>query len=188
VNNFKFRVSFFYERFIRRAVKESYKLIYFFITYPLYSRISPTCFISPFAGVKDHRLVHLGNRTNIHRNAVVWSTLISGEDNDIGPGACLFGKITIGSNVMIAPNVMIAGGNHGMSRNNVPMRIQHCESVGVVIHDDVWIGANAVIVDGITIDVGAVIGGGAVVTKDVPAYAIVTGNPAEVVKYRDSGD
>jgi len=58
----------------------------------------------------------------------------------------------------------------------------------VVIGNDVWIGANSVIMPGVTIGDGAVIGAGAVVTKDVPAYAIVVGVPAKVVKYRFSED
>lgn len=58
----------------------------------------------------------------------------------------------------------------------------------VVIGNDVWIGANSVIMPGVTIGDGAVVGAGAVVTKDVPAYAIVVGVPAKIVKYRFSED
>ena len=54
----------------------------------------------------------------------------------------------------------------------------------VLIEDDVWIGANAVILPDVTIHKGAVVAAGAVVTKDVPAYAIVGGCPANVLKYR----
>lgn len=55
----------------------------------------------------------------------------------------------------------------------------------VIICDDVWVGANSVILPGITIGKGAVVGAGSVVTKDVPAYAIVMGNPAKIKKYRE---
>ena len=54
----------------------------------------------------------------------------------------------------------------------------------IVIKDDVWIGANAIILSGVTIGQGAIIMAGAVVTKDVPPYAIVGGNPAQITKYR----
>jgi len=56
----------------------------------------------------------------------------------------------------------------------------------IIIKHDVWIGANCTILDEITIGNGAVIGAGSVVTKDVPAYAIVGGNPAKIIKYRFS--
>jgi acetyltransferase-like isoleucine patch superfamily enzyme len=58
----------------------------------------------------------------------------------------------------------------------------------VIIKNDVWIGANSVIMPGVTIGNGAIIGAGAIVTKDVPDYAIVGGIPAEIIKYRFSED
>jgi serine acetyltransferase len=66
---------------------------------------------------------------------------------------------------------------------------EECEATSkgdIIIKDDVWIGANAIILSGVTIGQGALIGAGAVVTKDVPPYAIVGGNPAKVIKYRFS--
>ena len=58
------------------------------------------------------------------------------------------------------------------------------DSIQTVIGNDVWIGANAVIMKGVIINDGAIIGASAVVTKDIPSYAIVVGNPARVIKYR----
>lgn len=58
----------------------------------------------------------------------------------------------------------------------------------IIIKNDVWIGTNCTFLDGITIGNGAVIAAGSVVTKDVPAYAIVGGNPAKIIKYRFSGE
>ena len=66
------------------------------------------------------------------------------------------------------------------------MRLQgYKEYPPVRIEDDVWIGARAIILAGITIGKGAIIGAGAVVTKDVSPYAICVGNPARVIKYRN---
>jgi acetyltransferase-like isoleucine patch superfamily enzyme len=86
---------------------------------------------------------------------------------------------------MIAPNCTIVRGNHGIKDNGEPMINQQCTTKGqVIIEDDVWIGANCVMLDGVAIRSGAVIGGGSVVTKEVPPKAIVAGNPAKIIKYR----
>lgn len=72
-----------------------------------------------------------------------------------------------------------------MKRNELHQK-QHWDKTrtGIIIEDDVWIGANSVILPGVTIKKGAVVGAGSVVTKDVPSYAVVCGNPARVIKYR----
>lgn len=70
--------------------------------------------------------------------------------------------------------------------NFVQERTQHYQKV--IIKNDVWIGANSVIMPGVTIGNGVIIGAGAIVTKDVPDYAIVAGVPAEIIKYRFSED
>ena len=88
---------------------------------------------------------------------------------------------------MIAPHVTLAAGNHNFSNLNVPMLKQGCNSKGGInIEDDVWIGANSVVVDGVTIGTGAVIAAGAVVTKNVPPYAIMAGVPAKKIDSRKS--
>jgi acetyltransferase-like isoleucine patch superfamily enzyme len=110
----------------------------------------------------------------------------AGRNVSFGPGSAIYGKVTIGDDVMIAPNVVIAGGSHGTARNGVPMARQPDVSIGITIANDVWIGANAVIADGVTIGDGAIVGAGAVVTRDVAPYAVVVGNPARVLRYRET--
>lgn len=98
----------------------------------------------------------------------------------------------IGDNVLIAPNVAIMRGQKNFERIDIPMIEQGGTGfVGAVkeeqivkIEDDVWIGRNAVIMDGVTIGQGAIVGAGAIVTKSVPRYAIVGGVPAKIIKYR----
>ena len=99
------------------------------------------------------------------------------------------GDIFIGNHVMFGPGVHIHGGNH---RYDVPgvymdtLEKHYGDDPPVVIEDNVWIGANAVILSGVTIGSGAVIGAGSIVTKDVEPDSIVVGNPAKKIKSRFS--
>ena len=86
---------------------------------------------------------------------------------------------------MMGPDVMIFTQNHKNDRLDIPMMLQTDPKRPVVIGDDVWIAARAIILPGVTIGKGSIIGAGAVVTKDVPEYAVVGGNPARVIRYRN---
>jgi len=94
--------------------------------------------------------------------------------------------LTIGNYLMMGEDVIILGGGHGFDRTDIPMGEQPSkEKTSLFIDDDVWIGSRAIILPGCSrIGHGAIIGAGAVVTKDVPDYAIVGGNPAKILKYR----
>lgn len=92
---------------------------------------------------------------------------------------------SIGDNVMMGPECMIFTRNHAFARVDIPMNQQGMkEFEPVSIGNDVWIGARVTILPGVHIADGCIIGAGAVVTKDIPEYAIVGGNPARVLKYR----
>jgi maltose O-acetyltransferase len=94
------------------------------------------------------------------------------------------GGITIGDNVLIGPNVSIMSSEHQIKQIDIPIIDLNHLMYKVKIHDDVWIGANAVITSGVEIGKGAVVGAGAVVTKDISDYAIVGGVPAKVISTR----
>jgi acetyltransferase-like isoleucine patch superfamily enzyme len=109
-----------------------------------------------------------------------------GDDFYMNVGCHLLGEITIGESVMLGPKVIVWTRDHG-SETATRMKAQPHVSAPVVIGDDVWIGAGAIILKGVTIGRGAVVGAGSVVAKDVPAFAVVVGNPARVVKMREQG-
>ena len=93
-------------------------------------------------------------------------------------------KISIGEHVLLAPGCFITDHNHDIAADR---RIdqQRCVSAPVAIEDDVWIGANAVILPGVKIGQGAVVGAGAVVTSDVDSFTVVGGVPARMIAKRD---
>ena len=95
-----------------------------------------------------------------------------------------FGSIEMGSGIMIGPNVVIRASNHGTARHDIPIWEQGQTGGRIVVGDDVWIGANAVIVAGVTVGSHVVVAAGAVVTRDVPDYAVVAGVPAKVIADR----
>jgi len=86
---------------------------------------------------------------------------------------------------MMAPDVIILSKNHEYGSLDRPMRAQGEQAEKpVIIGDDVWIGTRVVILPGVNVGKGAILAAGAVVTKDVPEYAIVGGNPARFIKSR----
>lgn len=92
------------------------------------------------------------------------------------------GGIVIGDNVYTASHVQILAVNHVYSDPTRPIIDQGITARGITIEDDAWIGAGAIILDGVHVGQGAVVGAGAVVTDDIPPHTVVAGNPARAVK------
>ena len=109
-----------------------------------------------------------------------------GEGSWVGPFCFLHGAggLDIGRAVGIGPRVTILTSEHSLSDRDIP--VLHADIVfeGVSVKDGVDLGAAAVILPGVSIGEGAVVGAGAVVVHDVPAYAVVAGNPARVIRQR----
>lgn len=94
------------------------------------------------------------------------------------------GGIIIGDNAFIAPHVSLITENHGLPADKRRTLI----SKPIVIGNNVWVGANATVLQGVTIGDNAVIGAGSVVTKDVPENSVVAGNPARMIKSLSGGE
>ncbi len=96
------------------------------------------------------------------------------------------GEIEIGPNVLLSPGVQVLSGNHVFDDPRVPIRYQGTAYGKVTIGDDCWLGTNVIVLPGVDIGRGAVVGAGAVVTKDIPPFSIALGVPAKVVGQRGS--
>ncbi len=107
-----------------------------------------------------------------------------GDDVSINAFVHIWGQggVKIGNRVMIATHTIITSLTHDYNLEN--MRYAPAIVKEVIIDDDVWVGSGVIIMPGVKIGKGAVIGAGSVVTKDIPAYAIVYGIPAKIIKYR----
>ncbi len=139
-------------------------------------------YVDRSAGVFCSRLV-LGDRVYIGGHAYVTGDLEAGADSTINPFAVVRGRITLGAAVRIGAYSSLLAFNHGFAPDQ-PVFTQPHTSKGIVVGDDVWIGSNVTILDGVGIGAHAIIGAGAVVTKDVPQWGVAVGNPAYVVRDR----
>ena len=138
----------------------------------------------------------IGKRCTIERRGSVCDTEF-GDYSNIGFNTVIR-KATIGKYCSISWNCSIGGYNHSMNTlttHSFPKNPKYGFSTNkdfyaqsvqkpVVVGNDVWIGSDVCILRGVTIGDGAIIGAGSVVTKDVPPYAVVVGNPGRIVKYR----
>jgi acetyltransferase-like isoleucine patch superfamily enzyme len=109
--------------------------------------------------------------------------IVIGNNFYLNAGCHLLGDIEIGDDVMIGPQTIFWGRDHGMKKG-INMNKQDHNYEPIMIGDDVWIGANVTILKGVKIGQGAVIAAGAVVTKDVDDYSIVGGVPAKLISKR----
>lgn len=110
-----------------------------------------------------------------------------GRDSLVGEYSVIRGQggVTIGDRVYTSPGTQIIAVNHVFDDPKRPFVEQGITAEGIVIEDDVWLGSNCVITDGVRVGKGAVVAAGAVVTRDVPPHTVVGGVPAKVIREID---
>ena len=105
-----------------------------------------------------------------------------GNNTLVGLSNVIIGPVTLGDNILLAQNVVLSGLNHAFDDVTKPITQQNHTTKLIKINDGAWIGANVVIVPGVTIGKNAVVAAGSIVTKDVPPFTVVGGNPAKTLK------
>ena len=153
------------------------------------------------SGVKGN--VSIGNHCTVGAllQAFCGGKISIGNNTYIGPGSIIQSKesVIINDNVIIANNVLIVDNNNHPVDPAMRLKMSACEdfmndelwtwkyaeSKPIVIEENVWIGRDSRILKGVTVGKGSIVALGSIVTKDVPPYTIVAGNPAKVVKHLD---
>ncbi|MFC8427001.1 acyltransferase [Streptomyces sp. NPDC057253] len=145
------------------------------------------CYVAESAAVFPDRL-RLGDDSYIAAHAYVTGELSTGPHCTLNPFTTVRGDVVLGAGVRIGAHTSLLGFNHSMAPDR-PVHQQPLTSRGIRVGDDVWIGSHVVVVDGVSVGDHCVIGAGAVVTRDLPAWSVAAGNPARVLRdRRDSRD
>lgn len=133
-------------------------------------RMGPGCSISPNAVFSNPERVEIGARLTLGARCYLWA----------GPGT---GRIVIGDDVLFGPDVMVTSAGYRFNDGG-PVTQQAMDEADVIIGDDVWLATRVMVLPGARIGDGAIIGAGAIVTGEIPPYAIAVGTPARVVGQR----
>lgn len=129
---------------------------------------------APNVSFRNAERITIGDGTHIGEHSIIWAGNATG-------------RIVFGRKCLLAPHVTMTASNYATAPGEFIMDQPKIEQ-DIVLGSDVWMGANTVVLAGVTIGDGAVVAAGAVVTRDVPAGAIVGGVPAKVIGWRDRAD
>lgn len=138
---------------------------------------------------RDNKGLFIGNGVFIGRNTILScknGDIIIDDHANIGFNCEIFSanRVRVGRNVLMAAYTYLVGGTHTFSRTDIPMLHQEREARGIEIGDNCWIGAHAVVFDGVVVGKECVIGAGAIVNSDIPDWMIAVGIPAKPIKDR----
>lgn len=152
-------------------------------------KVGPGTYVSPRATIREHRRIEIGSLCSVGRLTELHPQggfIRVGNNCSVNNLAVVYGAggVTVGDDCRIANGAVIIAFNHKFADPDRPIRAQGVKALGIRIESDVWIGARALVLDGVTIGEGSVIGAGAVVTRDIPKRSVAVGNPARVVSVR----
>jgi acetyltransferase-like isoleucine patch superfamily enzyme len=137
--------------------------------------------------------ITIGKHSIIDKGAILRTYggyIYIGDNCSVNPYCILYGEggLTIGNGVRIGAHTAIITANHIFNDPGKFIFLQGMSKKGIVIEDDVWIGAGVQIVDGVILSKGTVVGAGSVVTKSTKPYAVIVGVPAKVISYRNENN
>lgn len=125
-----------------------------------------------------------GENVKVKYNADISPHIRIGNNAELGQRCVIYGGVSIGDDVLMGPGVRLITRNHSVGDVGRPIREQGDVFAPIIIEDDVWLGANVVVLPGVTIGAHSVIGAGSVVTKSCAPYSIMGGVPAKFIKSR----
>lgn len=137
----------------------------------------------------DNEGLFIGNGVFVGRNTILScknGDIVIDDNANLGFNSEIFSasRVRVGKNVLMAAYVYLVGGTHTFNRSDIPIIKQERSSQGIEVGDNSWLGAHAVVFDGVTVGRECIIGAGAVITLDIPDWKIAVGVPAKVVKDR----
>jgi acetyltransferase-like isoleucine patch superfamily enzyme len=144
--------------------------------------IGTRSFVSPLAAVHPDVLT-VGAESYIAAHVYLTDDVTMGDHTTLNPFATVRGRVRLGDGVRVGAHTSLLGFNHSMEPD-APVYEQPLTITGITVGDDVWIGSNAIVLDGVTIGAHSVIAAGAVVTRDVPPWSVMAGNPARRLRDR----
>lgn len=127
----------------------------------------------------------LGNHSTIEDFSAINNgvgAVVIGDRTKIGLSNTIIGPVVIGNDIRLAQNITVSGLNHNYQDIKTPIHKQGVSTSPIVIEDECWIGANVVVLAGVTIGKHSVVAAGSIVTKNIPPYSVAVGNPARVIK------
>lgn len=174
-------------------MKMNIKRLFFYFLYAVVGKHLPPSYAPYSLGLHNlrhffvrHAIRSCGKRLILEQNVHISPHIDIGDDVFIDEDVKIRRDTVIGNDVLIASGVQLVTVNHVFERTDIPIRTQGETISRIEIGDDVWIGTNVIILPGVKIGSHSVIAAGAVVTRDVPEWAVIGGIPAKIIKLRKS--